>query len=881
MLEQHNSSQPSGQPAGSFAERTKAIQDARRNARGQLGDLLAPAVTKPAQAAHAGALSRAEPKPSDAAIEFLKLLDRDGWHNLVAIDPGKSTGLEGRTFAPGAWAEMAAWIDEREGRRNLYFSVNEPAAGSPDSKLSKGDIAAIRALHVDIDPKDDPNSDPASRQAHAEAERKRLRTVVNELNAGPVPPSAAIDSGGGVQVLWRIAEKLDAAEWRATVEAQNYGIAEALAGDLPTRDIARVLRLPGTLNLPDAGKRAKGRVTRRATVLYLHDTKYSLVEIAARYAPGSPVAHKDRKPEIQRLMGEIDMHAVTQASSYDKLAADLRHRFEAACTGSAKLRSLWETGVSTGKDRTASAARHDLAKFLKACGNFTPDEFGALLWAWEHTTSPGKPKIGDWGDFDTRREIARCWINTPTIGPDPTKWLEAITDDLDQTASDAALFDPKPEAPPALPDLVVVDGPIDAAAMPVRQWLVQPRLPIGDVAQCVGEPGVSKSTFMLRDALVVATGREDILRGVNAEGKPITFERLHVSGPVLIYNAEDRIDEMRRRLAALQRCYGVTEMRHPIILWSGVDQETLTITRRDDDRKAVKRAPGADVLERLIEQHKVVLAILDPQIALTAGGHENSNEDQDVLFQELARMATRRRASIVVVHHTAKHTRSAKGDIGAGRGAFSAVGKVRSAFTLVNVTGEGDEKAWGVSAADGLVRLDYAKVSHDRKPTGPILFRRLNVPVGNGHDIAAGAANAMFNESPREALKAAGDNAPVLEIVDIAVLAARVKDQPRDEAKCQAIATTVDEIMGDMSETTIADIRGAVAVRLREQGIVNTLHRPTVTGEITAALAGDGVQFLKGGQIVRLYAVKKKIGEKSPWWIMREIVSNEVAEICA
>ena len=355
---------------------------------------------------------------------------------------------------------------------------------------------------------------------------------------------------------------------------------------------------------------------------------------------------------------------------------------------------------------------------------------------------------------------------------------------------------------------------------PVREFVIRPRLPIGDVAQCVGEPGISKSTFALRDALIIATGRERLLRSADASSAPISPERLHRSGPVIVYDAEDRLDEMRRRLAAMQRHLGIrsTDMKAAIILLSGVDGEAIKIVRRDGDRGAMKRAPGADRLEQLIELHKPVLVILGPQINLTSGGNENSNDDQEALLQALAQIATRKHVSIMVLHHTAKATRDNKGDMGAGRGGFAAVGKARVAFTLCNVTGEGDEKDWGVTSADRLIRLDYAKVSHDQKPVEPIVFRRLSTPVGNGSGAKLASADALFPDDPQEALKAAGDHAPVLELVDHRALAKARPGRPREgRTDCANFGRTYGRRGGTEPRRRVERPRGANARRSTDQ----------------------------------------------------------------
>lgn len=425
--------------------------------------------------------------------------------------------------------------------------------------------------------------------------------------------------------------------------------------------------------------------------------------------------------------------------------------------------------------------------------------------------------------------------------------------------------------------VAVVCGAINPQPIGVREWLVAPRLPVGDVTQAVGAPGVSKSTFALRDALVMATEREDLLRGVDKDGKPISHERLHKGGPVVVYNAEDRLDEMKRRLVAAQRYYGIADadMKHPIVLWSGVEQQALVIMQRTERRGPLGRAPGADTLESMICDYKAVLVVLDPQISLSRGAFENDNDDQNDVLQELANIAARTQTAIVVVHHTAKHTQDSAGEMGAGRGGFAAVGKVRSAFTIMPVTGERpDEREWGVTKADGLIRIDQSKLSHDKMPNEPIVFRRISVPVGNGNGIRPSTAAALFIDNPREALRVAGDQAPVLEVVDLRAL--KMKAQHAKVGNDAAvIAGIVDRLMGEVDERRLNDIVDAVGEQMRAQKIISAKTQPRIKGAVTANLGGPGVTITRGGRAVCVRVFQKTGAETSPWFVARTASDSE------
>ena len=86
------------------------------------------------------------------SVDFLRWFDPTGAHNLVAIAPD-TRAVCGVTIPPGEWPKAEAFIEKWNGKRNLYWSVNEPKPGSPDDKLKESDIATIRAVYADVDPK--------------------------------------------------------------------------------------------------------------------------------------------------------------------------------------------------------------------------------------------------------------------------------------------------------------------------------------------------------------------------------------------------------------------------------------------------------------------------------------------------------------------------------------------------------------------------------------------------------------------------------------------------------------------------------------------------------------------------------------------------------
>jgi hypothetical protein len=338
----------------------------------------------------------AEPKssPADAAVDFLKAVDAEGWHNLVRIDP-ESGETRGQTFAPGSWDAIAAFVDRWHGSHGLYFSTNEPRPHSPDKKLGKRDIGAIRFIFVDKDP------DKSIPFVKARAE---LETFVPQVRES-LRPTLTLDSGGGFQFLWRLAEKLDPAEFETVVEEQGRGLAKAFGGD-PVQNIDRVLRLPGTINLPNAKKRSRGQTAATARLLDLNDAVFTLAKLA-EYAPPQPSPEKstDTDETVAAAMVEIDMTAARGVVDYGDLPEELRRKFDQALAGNPRLAGIWNGDETClfGTDRSRSGWRASLAIALARCASlmFSAQDFADLVHAW--------PEQADALDRIEKRDLARDW----------------------------------------------------------------------------------------------------------------------------------------------------------------------------------------------------------------------------------------------------------------------------------------------------------------------------------------------------------------------------------------------------------------------------------------------------------------------------------------
>jgi len=221
------------------------------------------------------------PQPdTKASIAFLNQWHPDKWI-ITAIDVDKK-GIETKTFytnpEKGRLGKEAllSFINKWNGKRNMYFTINS-AIGDIKSHQKINQIQSLDCLHVDIDPKKD---------ADINEERSRALGLLTKNRPKGIPePSVIIFSGGGYQAFWRLKTPIPVggdSEIAEDIKAYNLQL-EVLFNADHCHNINRIMRLPGTINIPNADKRAKGQVEELALLTQYTNVVYEIKDFMKKH----------------------------------------------------------------------------------------------------------------------------------------------------------------------------------------------------------------------------------------------------------------------------------------------------------------------------------------------------------------------------------------------------------------------------------------------------------------------------------------------------------------------------------------------------------------------------------------------------------------------
>ncbi len=244
-----------------------------------------------------------------------------------------------------------------------------------------------------------------------------------------------------------------------------------------------------------------------------------------------------------------------------------------------------------------------------------------------------------------------------TARPNPRRYAEHTLKN--------ALAEIRPPADEAEPGAELVSlAPVPDDLRP-RPWLVHGLLMDGQVTLIAGKGGGAKSLLTLHVAAAVAAGQSFL-----------HWEAPTRSSKVLLLNAEDDVDELRRRLLSTCDVMGVDQgiLADRVIVLQVPD---LVLFTRGEDGLSTTRLHST--LKTLLREHDFGLLIADPLVETHAGLDENSNTDMMFVIKGLREVARRFDIPALVVHHSRK---GAGGDQDVARGGSSLVNACRIVKTL-------------------------------------------------------------------------------------------------------------------------------------------------------------------------------------------------------
>jgi len=215
--------------------------------------------------------------------------------------------------------------------------------------------------------------------------------------------------------------------------------------------------------------------------------------------------------------------------------------------------------------------------------------------------------------------------------------------------------------------------------------------------------------------------------------RQLLHDKPHQRCRVWLWNGEDPIDELRRRIAAVVLHYRIppTELDGWLFVDSG---RTSPIIIAQGHRDGVKIAvPVKNELIATIRANKIDVVKIDPFVSCHAVS-ENDNVAIDAVVKTYSQIADVTDGAFELTHHSRK-TGGEDVDAEHARGASALLGAVRSARTLNAMSKDEAAKA-GVSERHRYVRVDDGKANLAPRSDVATWLKMESMHLGNGSRFA-------------------------------------------------------------------------------------------------------------------------------------------------
>jgi len=555
------------------------------------------------------------------AIDFAFSLETDMAH-LCAIHPTRKNAITGksdiigRSFPKTDEGRAAAlrWLTKADaGGYGLYFNCNEvtPRSMPYNAKASEAEVTVVHYLHVDVDlPKD---TTPGNAEAARAAMRAKIKT------ASPMPPSLIINTGNGLGVFFAIDPVVVTDENREVLKAYNIALKGLLGGD-SCQDLCHVMRLPYTINIPNAVKIAAGRVAVLADIADdmrpFFAEPYKLDQFTFDQAD---VSNDDAGDDDEA----IDIPATVDISKLDDV-----------------LRSFIEKGPPADYRKSRSEAVYWVSCELRRQGWSD----GAIIYVITNPDYSISAHILDQTQRPSDEQAMRVIndMNAKGVVRDPTVEEDFADADDDTAATDDLVREERRKLPKTLSLTELMEGNFPRTVYTVGDLVMQ-----GVVNMLYANGGMGKTTIAIQMGVAVAAGRQ-------------IFGRDTIRGPALLVLAEDGRGEIKVRVGAALKDLGITDMSEmDCETWPVVGEE-ISIARIDETGKTVLQPFYYDLEKKLAAararspEGPGLFVVLDSLADIAEMG-EAQRLPVNIFFKRvLGGLAVKYNATILVLGHPSK-----------------------------------------------------------------------------------------------------------------------------------------------------------------------------------------------------------------------------------
>lgn len=270
---------------------------------------------------------------------------------------------------------------------------------------------------------------------------------------------------------------------------------------------------------------------------------------------------------------------------------------------------------------------------------------------------------------------------------------------------------------------------IDGSAIRPRDWILKGYL-LGSFLSLTGAPGgTGKSNFEILKALSIAIGRS--LLGEKCEVvKP---------GHVILYNCEDPMEEMTRRIEAFRIDNGLCRQDLARLHLVSGREHSLAVAQVNKAGEVMINTKAVEILCATVTSVGAVLLSADPMVR-THWLNENDNMAMDKVTQAFQRVSNATGCALSLVHHTNKAAmRLDSGDSSSQvgfRGAGSLVASARVGHLLTTM-GPEEAKKMGVKPERRrwYFKVENAKANLSAPAEYSDWFEAAGVEIPNGETI--------------------------------------------------------------------------------------------------------------------------------------------------